>query len=84
MKRAWVSQALCRSEGVNPDWWFDSRYKRVAKSLCSICPVAAECLEEGIQLKEEFGIRAGLTPKQFRRLSSNTSHEQEHLLDAVF
>ncbi|PRX90679.1 WhiB family transcriptional regulator [Allonocardiopsis opalescens] len=58
----------------------DKRRIRAAKRICAQCPVRAECLNEALALGDiEFGIRAGLPPRERRKLhrQTNPQHEAE-------
>lgn len=39
-----------------------------ARKLCSACPVARECLKAALMNKEEYGVWAGSTRKQRRKM----------------
>lgn len=67
--RSWQPVALCR--GNRSHLFFppstterkDERERREtrAKSICSVCPVRAACLEYAMQIREPYGIWGGLT-----------------------
>ena len=62
----WMSRAACRSEGS--DVFFHERYRhavKVAKLMCSVCPVRRPCLEFAIR-GEEVGIWGGMTTSERR------------------
>ncbi len=66
----WVVRAACASG--DPELWFptvehDPRI-RDAKLACAACPVWRDCLEEALTSGEHWGIRAGLTPRERRRI----------------
>lgn len=69
----WMEDARCR-EALG-DFWFpdkgqgDVRTTRMAKAICRDCPVAAACLDYAMRTGEkEWGIYAGTTPMERRRL----------------
>lgn len=68
----WMEDARCR-EALG-DFWFpdkgqgDVRTTRMAKAICHDCPVAAACLDYALRTGEEWGIYAGTTPTERRRL----------------
>lgn len=71
-RHAWLELAACR--GKPTAWWYpqrgDSFTAAVAKSICSTCPVRAECLADALATEgyeDVAGIRAGLSPD--RRLA---------------
>jgi WhiB family redox-sensing transcriptional regulator len=45
---------------------------RLAKMICRICPVQADCLVEALTFGERFGIWGGTTPKERRRMVAGT------------
>jgi len=63
---AWKTAAACR--GTDPELWYPGRGQdtKHAKAICADCPVRAECLQAG--LREYFGIWAGLSERERRRL----------------
>jgi WhiB family transcriptional regulator, redox-sensing transcriptional regulator len=70
----WMSSALCAQ--VDPDLFFGEKegarwIARRAKSVCANCPVAAACLEFGMD-DLSWGVYGGLT-----------AHERRELRDAV-
>ena len=59
--------------------WFDdgtiweaygdtSSFYDEARSICNVCPVKEECLEDAMISKERYGMRGGLTPIERRRI----------------
>lgn len=65
---SWRDEAAC--VGEDPELWFADEWTRNsdvddARRICAGCPVAAQCLADG--LAEEFGMRAGLTATQRAR-----------------
>lgn len=71
----WVARAVCaRQPYAGSDLWYadewDKETCRTAISLCHIYPVSAACRaatareEAGKGLKNRYGIRAGMTPRQ--------------------
>ncbi|WP_248583621.1 WhiB family transcriptional regulator [Nocardioides sp. InS609-2] len=73
----WADNALCAS--TDPEAFFPEKGgpTREAKSVCTRCTVAAECLDWALEHNERFGIWGGLSERERRRLatSSNTSQE---------
>lgn len=66
----WRFGAPCGS--VNPDIFFDAAeddplVEEQAKLICLGCPVAAECLDEAMITREEYGIWGGMTPEERTR-----------------
>jgi WhiB family redox-sensing transcriptional regulator len=68
MDNQWMDDAVCRQVGVQgffPDKG-ESAKVRIAKEICSACPVVAECLAFGIN--EPFGIWGGTTEVERRKI----------------
>jgi len=66
---SWRQQARCL--GADPDIFYpedDEDEGLEAKAVCAMCPVAAECLEHAIAVREKFGVWGGLTTKERRRI----------------
>lgn len=59
----WTADALC-AKG-DPEIFYptpgQTAVTRLAKRLCSTCPVAAECLTSALDRDEPFGVWGGLT-----------------------
>jgi hypothetical protein len=67
--RPWRHQAACRS---TPTWLFfpgrgDAETGERAKTVCSWCPVSAECLAENLHQRD--GIYGGMSPMERRHLA---------------
>jgi WhiB family transcriptional regulator, redox-sensing transcriptional regulator len=45
--------------------------ERFAKSICAVCPVRAECLDQAIANGERYGIWGGLTFDERRELRTS-------------
>ena len=66
--RVWGKLASCK--GKPSEWWFADKFNthegkqftRLAKEVCSRCPVKNKCLELANENDECFGIWGGLTP----------------------
>jgi WhiB family redox-sensing transcriptional regulator len=68
MDNQWMDDAVCRQVGVQeffPDKG-ESAKVRIAKKICSACPVVAECMAFGIN--EPFGIWGGTTEVERRKI----------------
>lgn len=65
---AWMQLAACR--GVDPALFFPERgaSTREAKAACAVCPVQAECLDYAMDNGLKFGIWAGLSERERRRI----------------
>lgn len=82
----WRERAACR-DYYNPEWWFTHSKGNIrsAKLVCSVCPVADECLLYAYETKQQFGIWGGLTTVERRRLLrryslDNIYHERARLV----
>jgi len=76
-KEAWQTRAACRGEKLasffSPPFQSERREikirrERLAKSICSSCPVRQECLEYALSIPEPHGIWGGLNETERRRL----------------
>ncbi|WP_367184555.1 WhiB family transcriptional regulator [Ferrimicrobium sp.] len=60
----WRTHAACLNADLPPQAWFPyeeltiDNYKAIL--ICERCPVASECFEEGIELRDWHTIRAGI------------------------
>ena len=66
----WWERALCRE--VGPEFFYVEKggNTRPAKQVCQRCPVRKECLEEALELGDDFGIRGGesyISRRQIRK-----------------
>ncbi len=76
-KEAWHTKAACRGENLvsffAPPFQSErremrARRERLAKSICSSCPVRQECLEYALSIPEPHGIWGGMNESERRRL----------------
>lgn len=66
--RHWRDHSLCLNAGVDMDPDPSEKTKNlIAKSLCSGCPVAAQCLRES-ERADNYGVWGGLTRDERMRL----------------
>lgn len=64
---SWHRRAACR--GTSADHFsHDTAELSAARENCARCPVTTECLEHALAVPEAFGVWAGMTPKERRRL----------------
>ncbi len=68
----WEADAQCR--GMDSKIFFPDergaavrRVRRLAKSVCMLCVVRAECLDYAITTRQIEGIWGGLTPEERRK-----------------
>lgn len=66
----WYELAACR--GANVNWFYPDTGESAAPGLafCAVCPVWRQCRSEALSRDERYGIWAGMTPKQRRRLKN--------------
>lgn len=66
----WRRSAACAE--VDPELFFPEKYDMrtaaQARRICGTCEVSAECLASALERNEQYGIFAGLTLTQRRRL----------------
>ncbi|MGY5048253.1 WhiB family transcriptional regulator [Streptomyces sp. 900105755] len=64
----WRDNSACSQRGVDPDVFHateaDHAALREARAVCAGCPTRVACLTSAYQEHDEWGIRAGLTPRQ--------------------
>lgn len=64
----WTLDALCAEVGIDLFFVEKGGSPRAAKSLCSRCPVAGECLEYALDFEKDhaylYGVFGGLAPRQ--------------------
>lgn len=85
---SWHDDAACRGE--DPVLFFGSegerpaareRRERLARDLCSFCPVRRECLDDAIARNDPNGVWGGLNPEQRKR--ERRRRMRQHLLAGV-
>jgi WhiB family transcriptional regulator, redox-sensing transcriptional regulator len=71
---AWMDDALCTQS--DPEAWFPGKGEspRLAKLVCSGCPVRSECLSYALAHRERFGVWGGLTERERRPMLTARSH----------
>ncbi|MFC7330773.1 WhiB family transcriptional regulator [Marinactinospora rubrisoli] len=71
----WQDDAACRD--ADTDLFFTPGYESVAKEICALCPVRAECLDYAISRPEKYGTWGGLHEQELaderRRRSKRAS-----------
>jgi WhiB family transcriptional regulator, redox-sensing transcriptional regulator len=70
MRPDWWDHAACR--GHDPNMWFPKHadtphVAAKAKAICAACPVAAQCLQAGIDQQEFYGIWGGVGIRRHRQ-----------------
>lgn len=75
----WEKLANCRSDGVDPDWFFPASMKspeaELAKTVCSWCVVRAQC--EAASQRERYGIWGGIDERERREPEGDASAQRE-------
>jgi WhiB family redox-sensing transcriptional regulator len=67
----WRIRARCREIGTDvfyPESSEDTEMVDAAKSICEVCPVKPQCLEEALDTREVYGIWGGTSAWQRRAL----------------
>lgn len=64
----WQEQANCRDQPRADRMFDDDKFirKSAAKEFCTTCPVRKECLQDGLNLQERFGVRGGVDQEDLR------------------
>jgi WhiB family redox-sensing transcriptional regulator len=63
MSDEWKEKAICKRKQI--DFFADDLHGiKKAKSFCSQCPVAAECLQNSINFSEIYGVWGGLSQRE--------------------
>lgn len=65
---AWQDGALCAQ--VDPDLFYPEKGGTTAdaKRICRSCDVQAECLQDALDNRDEFGIRGGMSVRERQKL----------------
>ena len=68
MDLKWVDRSACR--GIDPIIFYPVTDEEAgpAKSVCSECPVQADCLEHAISHREHNGVWGGATERERQRI----------------
>lgn len=64
----WMDDALCAQ--VDPAIFYPEKGRQSddAKKICARCPVAAECLEYGLEKSDGWGTWGGLAPEDRKKV----------------
>ena len=75
-----MRDATCRQwvQAGGPDFWFSElpRQQRRAKKMCARCPVWDGCLEMVAQDPEQYGVWAGMSLNDRRRMMDGRRWER--------
>jgi len=71
----WQEMALCAQ--IDPELWYpDAGLAVEARRICASCPVAAQCLQDALaDTGDEYGIRAGTSPRRRETIRSQARRE---------
>jgi WhiB family transcriptional regulator, redox-sensing transcriptional regulator len=73
----WMADALCLEVGA--DLWYPEpgaeglKTINLAKKVCGMCPVQAECLAHALATREPHGIWGGVTAKNRRGMTTTVT-----------
>jgi hypothetical protein len=87
---SWMAQAACRSEGINPEWFFPAQENgpslSTARGVCAGCRVRQSCYDDVMAAEagkgegSRHGVYAGLTGNQrahlYKRAASRARRER--------
>ena len=68
----WAAYALCATKPV--DLFVRGAAQNKAKSVCTACPVRAQCLAEALDNRIEWGVWGGMTERERRALLRKRPH----------
>lgn len=73
MNTNWEIEGLCA--GLDPALFFPERGESTepARSVCAICPVQRDCLEDALERNERFGIWGGTSARERQQLRGRRS-----------
>jgi WhiB family redox-sensing transcriptional regulator len=90
---AWLRQAACRADNVDPEWFHPAQDKgpslSKARTVCGRCPVQRECLkfalamEGGQTEKTRGGVYAGTTGQQRHQLYQRAKSQAKRTRQAT-
>lgn len=65
---SWQEDAICNQ--TDPEAFFPEKGGSVrdAKTICSLCPVQAECLDYALATDQRYGVWGGVTERNLRVL----------------
>ncbi|MET9351292.1 WhiB family transcriptional regulator [Streptomyces termitum] len=84
MNGSWMSSGLCRTAGAD-ELFVEGTAQNRAKTLCTGCPVRAECLAYALDGRIEHGVWGGMTERERRALLKRrpTVRSWSRLLEAA-
>jgi WhiB family transcriptional regulator, redox-sensing transcriptional regulator len=79
MKQLDTSQAKCTEE--TSELFFSTNWADIeeAKSLCRVCPIMEDCLEEASRNNIEFGVWGGATFEERKLFKRQPRKKLEHI-----
>ncbi|MDV6244882.1 WhiB family transcriptional regulator [Rhodococcus opacus] len=82
LSRLWEWQIHARCKNLDADIFFPPdgegkgariRRERIAKDICSACPVQRECRDHAIAVREPFGVWGGISETDRRGLTDEST-----------
>ena len=75
-REPWMEQGECR--GLDPELFFPTRGgdSSTAKSICTTCPVADECLDYALRTCQKYGIWGGASERDRRGMRRRNREER--------
>jgi len=66
----WRDKAYCKQSSTQIDFYAEDKYTiKLAKSMCTLCPVAHECLVFAVRNQERYGVWGGFTPRERNKIT---------------
>lgn len=61
---SWKERGACSVLRADPRIFYDPSPSDLRKAMayCALCPVRELCLDDAIRMRDDFGIRGGMTP----------------------
>jgi hypothetical protein len=84
MANEWLKKAECRSEDIDPEWFFsyDADEKRKALAACAVCSVREECLDSAVNnARNPEGIQGGHLPDDIQKMRRRLGIRSSTVLD---
>ncbi|MFN2347613.1 MAG: WhiB family transcriptional regulator [Dermatophilaceae bacterium] len=78
----WRDAAACR--GDNTEFFFSAAGERLAKEICSSCPVQDACLAYALRTQQEDGVWGGFTAEERRARLRAATPGGPPLLEAAY
>lgn len=70
MGEKWRDKAYCKESSTQIDFYAEDKHTiKLAKSMCTQCVVAHECLAFAVINQEKFGVWGGFTPRERNKIT---------------